>query len=110
MGCMWTGKVRLICTEVNCGQPNIFIPNAFSPNNDGVNDRLCFHGTFVLDFYLAIYTRWGEKVFETHDIHSCWDGRYNGNLCMPGVYTYTCHVKCEANKENILKGDITLIR
>ena len=110
MGCMWTGKVRLICTEVNCGRPNIFIPNAFSPNNDGVNDRLCFHGTFVLDFYLAIYTRWGEKVFETHDIHSCWDGRYNGNLCMPGVYTYTCHVKCEANKENILKGDITLIR
>lgn len=110
LNCTWTGSLILHCTDVNCGRPNIFIPNAFSPNLDGHNDQLCFRGNFVLDFYLAIYTRWGEKVFETHDINQCWDGLYNGNPCLPGVYTYTCHIKCEAGQENYLKGDITLIR
>ena len=110
LGCTWTGDILLHCTEVICGRPNVFIPNTFSPNGDGINDRLCFHGDFITDFYLAIYTRWGEKVFETHDINSCWDGRYNDNWCMPGVYTYSCRIQCEAGLQNHLKGDITLIR
>lgn len=109
-GCTWEGSVVLNCTEINCDRPNIFIPNTFSPNGDGLNDRLCFRGEYVLDFYLAIYSRWGEKVFETHDINDCWDGRYNGQWCQPGVYAYYCKVKCEAGFQNLLKGDITLIR
>lgn len=110
LGCAWHGSIMLRCTEVICGSPNVHIPNAFSPNGDGINDRLTFSGEYVLDFHLAIYTRWGEKVFETHDINDSWDGRYNGNLCLPGVYTYFCNIKCEAGFENLLKGDITLIR
>lgn len=110
LGCTWRGNLTIHCTEINCGEPNIFIPNAFSPNDDGVNDRLTFKGKWVQDFHLSIYSRWGEKVFETHDINDSWDGRYNGNWCQPGVYTYYCHIKCEAGKENLLKGDITLIR
>ena len=110
LGCSWTGTIPIHCTEVICGRPNVFIPNTFSPNGDGINDRLCFKGKFITDFYLAIYTRWGEKVFETHDINDCWDGRYNDNWCMPGVYTYTCRISCEAGLKNTLKGDITIIR
>ena len=110
LGCSRRASVTIHCTDVNCGRPNIFIPNVFSPNDDGKNDQLCFDGRFVLDFHLEIFSRWGEKVFETDDIHSCWDGRYNGNWCLPGVYTYTCRVRCEANLETLLKGDITLIR
>ena len=109
-GCSRSGCVTIHCTEVNCGRPNIFIPNVFSPNGDGVNDELCFRGDFVLDFSITIFSRWGEKVYEGNDIHGCWDGRYNGNWCMPGVYTYVCRVKCEAQMESLLKGDITLIR
>ncbi len=110
LGCAWHGSIALRCTEVICGAPNVRIPNAFSPNGDGINDLLAFSGEYILDFHLAIYTRWGEKVFETHSIHDTWDGRYNGNLCLPGVYTYFCQIKCEAGFENLLKGDITLIR
>ena len=110
LGCAWHGSVMLRCTEVVCGSPNVHIPNAFSPNGDGINDLLTFSGEYILDFHLAIYTRWGEKVFETHDIHDSWDGRYNGNLCLPGVYTYFCQIKCEAGFDNLLKGDITILR
>lgn len=110
LGCSRTAEVALHCVEVNCGPSDIFIPNAFSPNGDGKNDLLTFHGSYVLEFHLEIFSRWGEKVFETHDIHASWDGRYNGNWCLPGVYTYVCRVTCEANIETLLKGDITLIR
>ena len=44
------------------------------------------------------------------NVESLFDGRYNDNWCMPGVYTYTCRIQCEAGLENLLKGDITLIR
>lgn len=110
LGCTWHGSIMLRCSEVVCDRPNIFIPNAFSPNGDGVNDKLCCRGRFIIDFNLAIYSRWGEKVFETNDINDCWDGRYNGQWCVPGVYTYYCRVKCEAGFQNTIKGDITLIR
>ena len=110
LGCIWRGNLSIHCTEITCGEPNIFIPNAFSPNDDGINDRLTFQGRWVLDFHLSIYSRWGEKVFETNDINDSWDGRYNGSWCQPGVYTYYCRIKCEAGLKNLLKGDITLIR
>ena len=110
LGCSWYGEIPIHCIEVTCGRHDLFIPNAFSPNGDGVNDRLCFTGKFITDFYIAIYTRWGEKVYESTDLNQCWDGRYNGNWCMPGVYTYTCRIKCETGLQNLLKGDITIIR
>lgn len=109
-GCQWSGDIEINCTEVICGKPNIFIPNAFTPNNDGKNDKLCFRGEYVIDFHICIFSRWGEMVFETHSINDCWDGRYNDNWCMPGVYTYTCKITCEAGQTTEFKGDITLIR
>lgn len=110
LGCTWYGELPIRCISITCGRPNVFIPNAFSPNGDGINDRLCFRGDYITDFYIAIYTRWGEKVYETHSINDCWDGRYHDNWCMPGVYTYTCSIQCEAGMHNLLKGDITIIR
>ncbi|MCR5822256.1 MAG: gliding motility-associated C-terminal domain-containing protein [Bacteroidales bacterium] len=109
-GCTATDTVCIHCTEVICGEPNFVIPNAFTPNSDGVNDLLCFSGEFITSFYIAIFTRWGEKVYESDDINQCWDGRYNSNWCLPGVYTYTCTITCEAGKTNSFKGDITIIR
>lgn len=109
-GCSWNGSVAIHCTEVVCGRPNIFIPNVFSPTAAYPNDKLRFRGHFVVEFYFALFSRWGEKVFETSDINASWDGRYRGNLCLPGVYTYTCKITCEAGKSTQLKGDITLVR
>lgn len=110
VGCTHVDSVRVCGVYVDCSETNIFIPNVFTPNGDGVNDRLCFSGEWVTDFYIAIFSRWGELLYESHDINECWDGRHKDNWCQPGVYTYTCRVKCEANQETEIKGDVTIVR
>ena len=109
-GCTASDTVCLHCTPVVCGAPLFTIPNAFTPNGDGVNDRICFNTDEIVEFHIAIFNRWGEKVYESDDATECWDGTYRNNLCLPGVYTYTCHIRCFADLENNFKGDITLIR
>ncbi len=110
IGCEYIDSVTICGIHVDCGEENIFIPNIFTPNGDGKNDELCFRGEWVTDFYIAIFNRWGELLYESTDITACWDGRYKGNICQPGVYAFTCRVNCEANKQSTFKGDITLIR
>jgi gliding motility-associated-like protein len=94
---------------VICGLPNLFIPNSFSPNGDGVNDKLTFRGEWIRSFKISIFSRWGEKVFETSDINAYWDGMYKDKKCHSGVYMYVCEIVCEDNQESIVKGDITII-
>lgn len=109
-GCTYTDSVRVCCIYLDCGTSSLFIPNAFTPNGDGLNDQLCLRSEWVTAFELRIFSRWGEQVYESHDVNACWDGTYHGQPCMPGVYTYYCKISCEAGQEAVFKGDITLIR
>ena len=109
-GCSWTDSVTINCIYVNCGKPNVFIPNVFTPNDDGKNDRLCITGEYIVEFHIAIFTRWGELVYESDDINECWDGRHKDNYCLPGVYAYHCRITCEAGFTGEFKGDVTIIR
>jgi PKD repeat protein len=87
-------------------EPTFWTPNIFTPNGDGDNDcfRLCGNSIDPSGFYLAIYTRWGEQVFETEyydptaDCDQCgdgaWDGTFEGapgqglNGIQPGIYVW----------------------
>jgi gliding motility-associated-like protein len=55
----------------------IFAPTAFSPNGDGVNDtfKLFGLGTDLKDFYLTVFNRFGQIVFESKSVHEGWNGR-----------------------------------
>lgn len=66
----------------------LFVPNGFTPNNDGMNDVFKARGIGITSFRMMIFNRWGEKLFETHDIDQGWDGTVNGELVMNDVYTY----------------------
>jgi gliding motility-associated-like protein len=64
-----------------------YLPNAFSPNGDIHNNVYKGFGSlYAFKFKMEIYNRWGEKLWETEDIHQGWDGYYQGELCQQGAY------------------------
>ena len=91
---------------------NKTVPTAFSPNGDGVNDMYCLQGwdLCVNSFYIAVYDRWGERVYESTDTNFCWDGYYKGKLLLPAVFVY--YIKAEGVNIGTVnkKGNITLLK
>jgi gliding motility-associated-like protein len=109
-GCYFYDTINIVVLEVFCEEPHIFIPNSFTPNGDNLNDVLYVYGNYIESLHLAIYNRWGQKVFETNDKYVGWDGYYNGNLAPPGVYDYYLEVYCYNKEKFQKKGNITLLR
>lgn len=105
------------CTDSTCITINVdipckalYIPNAFSPNNDLENDEECVFGDCIEEFHLVIFNRWGEKVFESIDHKSCWDGTYRGESLSSAVFHYYLKATLK-NGENVSrKGNISLVR
>ena len=88
----------------------IGIPTAFSPNNDTHNDVLYVRGSGIQSFTLVIYNRYGEKVFETNDLSSGWDGTYKGQPENTGVFAYYLEYEYVNGDKSSLKGNITLVK
>lgn len=109
--CTATDTVIIHAKILTCGEDDFPIPNAFTPNGDGINDILDLSSDVLSELRISIFNRWGQCVFSCDSPSDCrWDGRFNNTDCLPGVYTYTCHVRCHNGVENDFKGDITLIR
>ncbi|MEY4126763.1 MAG: hypothetical protein RL737_952 [Bacteroidota bacterium] len=96
--------------EIICDGPYVYVPNAFSPNNDGNNDVLYVRGLFVEKMIFRVFDRWGELVFESTDVNFGWDGIYQGRKLDPDVYDYYLQVTCYGGLENIIKGNVTLMK
>ena len=90
--------------------PFEYIPNAFTPNNDGRNDLFFDQGSFILDFNINIYNRWGQQVFSSNEQNKHWDGTFNGKPSPAGVYLYKLKYKGYNNSIKEKTGNITLIR
>lgn len=109
-----------ICTKMDtvtvtvypfvCDEPFVFVPNAFTPNGDGENDVIRVYGDMIYGILFRIYDRWGELVFETRDRNAAWDGTFRGKMLDPDVYDYYLEVDCVGGLNNIIKGNITLMR
>ncbi|MCK9612343.1 MAG: gliding motility-associated C-terminal domain-containing protein [Bacteroidales bacterium] len=89
---------------------NTFIPNIFSPNADGQNDVFRVRGENIETLHLAVYNRWGEKVFESESQNDGWDGNYKGKPCSADVYVYHATIIFEDGTETSRKGNVTLVR
>lgn len=109
-GCTLTDTVRIKVHELTCDEPYIYVPNAFSPNGDGKNDVLYVRSEILQEFYFAVYSRWGEKVFECTNLEVGWDGTYKGKPCQNGVYDYYFNGTCVGGKTKELKGNVMLVR
>jgi gliding motility-associated-like protein len=89
----------------------IFAPNGFSPNYDGKNDEFMVVGIGIVEFRTLIYNRWGELLFESHDMNTGWDGTYNGGPVENDVYTYLVLYKdMTDDRQKRLKGVVAVIR
>ncbi len=85
-GCNATDTIVVV---EQCPLSNLWIPNVFTPNGDGINDFFFAVGDHVLDFQMDIYNRWGQLIFESHDINIYWDGTTSAGTMVPdGVYVY----------------------
>jgi len=112
------------CTSVDstaigltCDQSEVFIPNSFTPNGDGVNDRFWVSAkgiSLIKNFY--VFNRWGQVVFEAHNIPPNnagygWDGTFKGLVLEPDVFVYTVDAVCELGTTTFkYKGDISIVK
>ncbi len=89
----------------------LFGPNMISPNGDGYNDNLEF---LELDKYsenrLTIFSRWGEKLFESENYQNDWGASKNLKEIPDGVYYYILEYGENSINEFILKRDLLIIR
>jgi gliding motility-associated-like protein len=105
-GCLDT-LCRDLLTQV---EPAVDVPNAFTPLSNDRNNQVFVRGFGIARMKFTIYTRQGEKVFETNDKRIGWDGRFKGKLLPGDVYAYTLDVEFFDKTKAIKTGDITLIR
>ncbi|MBP7449688.1 MAG: gliding motility-associated C-terminal domain-containing protein [Flavobacteriales bacterium] len=110
---LWVVKLRVDDPErpaepLDCA---IFVPNAFSPDASSKNDRHCVNGTECMStMTLSIYDRWGNRVFESTDPRTCWDGQYKGQLLDPAVFVYHLSAILTNGDTVERQGNITLVR
>lgn len=89
-----------------------YVPDAFTPDKDGLNETFIGIGAGYKEFRMAIYTRWGELVYQTNDDQFPWDGTYqgNGSPAPTGIYFYQINFKDEGLKPHSFTGEVSLIR
>ena len=89
----------------------IWVPNAFTPDLP-TNNEFFVKGIGLLEFHISIYSRFGEKVYESDNINERWDGRYKGHDCEAGAYTYIMRYRGQEqpNTEINRKGTLMIVR
>ena len=109
--CWITGCCYCLSDTTNdllCG--DVYVPNAFSPNDDGKNDIFYVRGNCIKTMTLAIYDRWGEKVFESNDPKSGWNGKLHNKYCNTGVFVWYLDATLNDGTHVLKKGNLTLFR
>jgi gliding motility-associated-like protein len=117
-----TNFILMVMDEIGCKAydtvkirvfkgPTFYVPTAFTPNGDEINDifRPTAIGISSLD-YFRVYNRYGEMVYETHDLNKGWDGTYKGVKQNIGNYVWTIKGIDRRGELKVMKGFVVLIR
>ena len=82
---------------------DVIIPNVITPNGDGYNDKFEIEGITYSSNTLAIFNRWGQKVYEVSNYSNQWDG---GDL-PDGTYYYEVVL---TRNDRTYTGSLTILR
>lgn len=109
-GCTGTDTI-LIKTDPNKLPNKLYIPNAFTPNGDGLNDLFPFEMPMVYnDYNLKIFTRWGEKIYDSDYTPNPWDGVTLNKADQLDAYIWVATYKgCDGNR-HVDEGTVTVLR
>ena len=112
-GC--TGTAELVIRVRR--EDGVYWPTAISPNGDRTNDAFTLFAedpaTRILE--LRVYDRWGEQLFigvdlEPGRLEQGWPGEFRGEPLNPGVYVWWARVRLRDGREEVVTGDVTLVR
>lgn len=92
----------------------LYVPNAFTPDADTFNELFFPKGFGISDegYVFRIFNRWGDLVFETHELFGSWNGRINNreDLAQDGTYTWTVTFRDELGGRHQRKGHVSLLK
>ncbi len=91
---------------------DVDIPNVITPNGDGKNDvfKPGEGWSGINSNKIVVYNRWGEKVWESSDFTSGWDGKNNGKHVSEGTYFWVLEVQYgNDNISKTYKGSLTVL-
>ena len=89
---------------------SLFVPSAFSPNGENNNDYFYVGHYNIGAFHIAIYDRWGTRIYESNDLDFKWDGKYKSQPVPEGVYIYKVAAQNILGEPVEKAGSITVIR
>ena len=112
----------LLCADTAWASINIieevifYLPNTFTPDGDAYNEY--FQPVFTsgydpYDFDLSLFNRWGELIWESHNVDIGWDGTYGSGqkIVQDGTYTWRIEFKTSENDKRVLvTGHVNIIR
>jgi gliding motility-associated-like protein len=88
------------------GDFSFYAPDAFTPDGDGINDYFSGTGVGIDRFNMAIFNRWGEKVFQTADMKKGW----NGKDVPADTYVYKINLMDDYGLSHEYTGRVTVIK
>jgi len=70
------------------------------------------YGILENDFTMEIYNRWGELIFESHNMQIGWDGSYGAGTerVQDGTYTWVIRFRDLTNTKHEKNGHLSLLR
>jgi gliding motility-associated-like protein len=86
------------------------VPNAFTKNYDNLNESWGFVPVFVKTYHMQVYTRWGEKVFDSENKKQDWDGNYLNASKGQEVFIWQVTYTGWDRSSHYQRGTVTVIK
>ncbi|HEU4717128.1 MAG TPA: choice-of-anchor L domain-containing protein [Bacteroidia bacterium] len=105
-GCADTISMTIVVEN----ESSFYVPNAFTPNGSGQNDVFYAYGSNIDNFDMLVFDRWGNLLFESHDINKGWDGTYKNQPCEEDVYVWKITYTNSHGEKKKAIGSVSLLK
>jgi gliding motility-associated-like protein len=89
--------------------PEVWVPDAFTVNQDNLNDVWGTVPVFARQYSMKVYNRWGQKIWESSNKKTQWDGTVNGKPAPDGVYAWLLTFDGWNDKEYQKTGTVLIL-